>query len=69
MLFRFFKVFKIKRKMSTFSEDIAVKKLIQYLRIKTVHPEPDYGKRILFSFKKSLIKMNNHEYFLRKTLL
>ena len=37
----------IRRKMSTpaFSEDVAVKKLIEYLRIKTVHPEPDYSKK------------------------
>ena len=35
-------------------DEIAVKKLIEYLRIKTVHPEPDYGK--LFNF----IGLNNY---------
>ncbi len=25
------------------ARNVAVSKLIQYLRIKTVHPEPDYG--------------------------
>ena len=43
MIFRFIKIVGAKRKMSTLADDIAVKKLIEYLRIKTVHPEPDYG--------------------------
>ena len=41
MIFRFKSIFK--REMSTLADDIAVKKLIEYLKIKTVHPEPDYG--------------------------
>ena len=45
--------FLTKRKMS--SNDIAVKKLIEYLKIKTVHPEPDYGIYIVLL---SLSKLN-----------
>jgi acetylornithine deacetylase/succinyl-diaminopimelate desuccinylase-like protein len=33
--------------MSTLN-DIAVKKLIEYIRIKTVHPEPDYQSAVRF---------------------
>ncbi len=44
MLFKFRSFFAFTRKMSTSSDDIAIKKLIEYLKIKTVHPEPDYGK-------------------------
>ena len=39
------------------ARNIAVSKLIQYLRIKTVHPEPDYGKFKLFNNQK-IITLN-----------
>lgn len=31
------------------ARNVAVSKLIQYLRIKTVHPEPDYGISMTFT--------------------
>lgn len=38
---------------------IATKKLIDYLKIRTVHPVPDYGNmdQNLYSFEKQLIVM------------
>jgi hypothetical protein len=54
MIFRFNKIVDAKRKMSTLADDIAIKKLIEYLRIKTVHPEPDYGNLALIFLVLSL---------------
>ncbi len=40
-------------------DSLAVQKLIQYLRIKTVHPEPDYGIDLM---------RNNYSYSQRSEL-
>jgi hypothetical protein len=40
------------------SKEIAVKKLIEYLRIKTVHPDPDYGMSLALNLIQKQISLN-----------